>query len=105
LNSVIRGFYAEIDPDAVGHAIQAVIAVRLQGDARSMIRSFASRLAGMHEVRDVFFVAGGPDFFVQVVARDTATLRQFVLVNLNGSHEVASTETNVILEHLHVVRL
>jgi DNA-binding Lrp family transcriptional regulator len=104
-HGVIRGFYADIDPDAVGHAIQAIIAVRLQGDARNVMRAFASRLAGMPEVRNVFFVAGGPDFFVHVAARDTATLRQFVLVNLNGSPEVAATETNVVLEHLHVQRL
>jgi DNA-binding Lrp family transcriptional regulator len=102
---VIRGFYADIDPDAVGHAIQAIIAVRLQGDARAVMRRFANRLAGMPEVRNVFFVAGGPDFFVHVVAQDTSTLRQFVVVNLNGSPEVASTETNVVLEHLHVQRL
>ena len=102
---VIRGFYADIDPDAVGHAIQAIIAVRLQGDARNAMGSFANRLAKMPEVRNVFFVAGGPDFFVHVVAQDTSTLRQFVVVNLNGSPEVASTETNVVLEHLHVQRL
>ncbi len=104
-HGVIRGFYADIDPEAVGHAIQAIIAVRLQVDARNVVRSFANRLAGMPEVRNVFFVAGGQDFFVQVVAQDTAKLRQFVVVNLSGSPEVASTETNVVLEHLHVQRL
>lgn len=104
-HGVIRGFYADIDPEAVGHAIQAIIAVRLQVDARNVVRSFANRLARMPEVRNVFFVAGGQDFFVQVVAQDTAKLRQFVVVNLSGSPEVASTETNVVLEHLHVQRL
>jgi len=102
---VIRGFYADIDPAAVGHPLQAIIGVRLQVDARSVIHSFAKRLEGMTEVRNVFFVAGGQDFFVHVVAQDTAGLRQFVVVNLSGSPEVASTETNVILEHFHVQRL
>jgi len=104
-SGVIRGFYADIDPEAVGHPLQAIIAVRLQAGARNVIHSFAKRLAGMDEVRNVFFVAGGQDFFVHVVAQDIAELRQFVLVNLSGSPEVASTETNVILEHLHVQRL
>ena len=102
---VIRGFYADIDPEAVGHALQAIIAVRLQVDARDAIRYFAERLAGMAEVRNVFFIAGGQDFLVHVVAKDTAELRQFVVVNLSGSPEVASTETNLIFEHLHVQRL
>jgi DNA-binding Lrp family transcriptional regulator len=102
---VIRGFYADIDPAAVGYSLQAIIAVRLQVDARNAIDSFADRLAGMAEVRNVFFIAGGQDFLVHVVAQDTAELRQFVVVNLSGSPEVASTETNFIFEHLHVQRL
>ncbi|MEP7192164.1 MAG: Lrp/AsnC family transcriptional regulator [Actinomycetota bacterium] len=102
---VIRGFYADIDPEAVGHPLQAIIGVRLQADARGMIPSFAKRLAGMPEVRNVFFVAGGQDFFVHIVAPGTAELRRFVVVNLSGSSEVASTETNVILEHLYVQRM
>jgi len=104
-SGVIRGFYADIDPEAVGHPLQAIIAIRLQVDARDVIHSFAKRLAGMAEVRNVFFVAGGYDFFVRVATQDIAELRRFVLVNLSGSTEVASTETNVILEQFLVQRL
>jgi len=104
-SGVIRGFYADIDPEAVGHPLQAIIAIRLQVDARDVIHSFAKRLAGMAEVRNVFFVAGGHDFFVRVATQDIAELRQFVLVNLSGSPEVAATETNVILEQFLVQRL
>jgi DNA-binding Lrp family transcriptional regulator len=104
-SGVIRGFHADIDPEAVGHPLQAIIGVRLQAGSRNAIHSFARRLADMAEVRNVFFVAGGQDFFVHVVTQDTSRLRQFVLVNLSGSPEVASTETNVVLEHLHVQRL
>src|SRR5664280_1694685 len=44
---VIRGFYADIDPEAVGHPVEAIIANRLQVDARNIIHSFAKRLASM----------------------------------------------------------
>src|SRR5674476_138219 len=53
-SGVIRGFYADIDPAAVGHPLQAIIGVRLQADARSVIHAFAKRLEGMAEVRNVF---------------------------------------------------
>lgn len=102
---VIRGFYADIDPEAVGHFLQAIIAVRLQVDARHEMHSFADRLAGMAEVRNVFFIAGGQDFLVHVVAHDTAELRDFVVDNLSESPEVASTETNFIFDHIHIQRL
>ena len=104
-SGVIRGFYADIDPEAVGHPVEAIIAIRLQVDARNIIHSFAKRLASMAEVRNVFFVAGGHDFFVRVATQDVAELRQFVLVNLSGLPEVAATETNVILEQFSVQRL
>jgi DNA-binding Lrp family transcriptional regulator len=104
-SGVIRGFYADIDPEAVGHPLQAIIAIRLQVDSRNVIHSFAKRLACMAEVRNVFFVAGGHDFFVRVATQDITELRQFVLVNLSGSPEVAATETNVILEQFNVQRL
>jgi DNA-binding Lrp family transcriptional regulator len=102
---VIRGFYADINPEAIGYPLQAIIAVRIQVDARNVMRAFAKRLAVMAEVKNVFFIAGEHDFFVHVVVHDTSELRRFVVVNLSGSPEVASTETNVILEHLHVQRL
>jgi DNA-binding Lrp family transcriptional regulator len=102
---VIRGFYADIDPEAVGLPIAAIIAVQLQAHARHTIPAFRDRLAAMAGVRNVFFVAGAHDFHVHVVVKDTAELRRFVVVNLSGSPEVASTETNLIFEHLHVQRL
>ena len=104
-SGVIRGFYADIDPEAVGHPFEAIIAIRLQVDARHLIHSFAKRLASMADVRNVFFVAGGHDFFVRVATKDVLELRQFVLVNLSGCPEVAATETNVILEQFCVQRL
>jgi DNA-binding Lrp family transcriptional regulator len=104
-HGVIRGFYADIDPESLGRPLQAMIAVRLHGDARGALNSFARHLATMAEVRNVFFIAGGQDFLVHVIVGDTAELRRFVGVNLSGNPEVASTETNFIFEHLHVQRL
>src|SRR5271170_6699592 len=37
---VIRGFYSDIDPVAVGMPLQAMISVSLQSSARGKIRSF-----------------------------------------------------------------
>src|SRR6266568_2551612 len=40
---VIRGYHADIDPAAIGRPLQAMIAVRLQADARGHLRSFVDR--------------------------------------------------------------
>jgi DNA-binding Lrp family transcriptional regulator len=96
---VIRGFYADIAPEALGHPIQAVLAVRLQADARHAISEFASRVATLPQVLNVFFLAGADDFLIHVAAASTQDLRDFV-VTLSRGTEVASTETNLIFEHI-----
>jgi DNA-binding Lrp family transcriptional regulator len=97
---VIRGFHADIDLAAVGRAIQAMIAVRMQSHARSHIAEFAASVAQLPEVLNVFFLAGADDFLLHVAARDTENLRNFVVVNLSGNPDVALTETNLIFEHI-----
>src|SRR3954471_21214927 len=41
----IRGFHADIAPEALGRPIQAMIAVRVQPNARASIGDYTSRLA------------------------------------------------------------
>ena len=96
---VIAGFHAEVDPAWIGRPIQAMIAVRLRGDARGAINEFSDRLAGMPEVLNVYFLAGADDFHVHVAARDPDDLRAFVVDHLSSAPEVALTETNLIFEH------
>ena len=96
---VIAGFHAEVDPAWIGRPIQAMIAVRLRGDARGAINEFSDRLAGMQEVLNVYFLAGADDFHVHVAAKDPDDLRAFVVDNLSSAPEVALTETNLIFEH------
>ncbi|MGF2951251.1 Lrp/AsnC family transcriptional regulator [Mycobacterium sp. THU-M116] len=97
---VIRGFYADIDPVAVGLPLQAMISVSLQSHARGKIRSFIHRISSKPQVRDVYFLAGADDFLLHVAARDTEDLRSFVVDNLNADADVAGTQTSLIFEHL-----
>ena len=96
---VIAGFHAEVDPAWIGRPIEAMIAVRLRGDARGAINEFSDRLAGMTEVLNVYFLAGADDFHVHVAARDSEDLRAFVVDQLSAAPEVALTETNLIFQH------
>ena len=97
---VIRGFYTDIDPAAVGLGLQAMISVSLQSKARGRIRSFIAQIRKRPQVMDVYFLAGGDDFILHVAARDTEDLRSFVVENLNADTDVAGTQTSLIFEHL-----
>jgi DNA-binding Lrp family transcriptional regulator len=97
---VIRGFYTDIDPVAVGLPLQAMISVNLQSNARGKIRSFIQQIRSRRQVMDVYFLAGADDFILHVAARDTEDLRAFVVENLNADADVAATQTSLIFEHL-----
>ncbi|AGB22836.1 transcriptional regulator [Mycobacterium sp. JS623] len=97
---VIRGFYADIDPAAIGLTLQAMISVSLQSNARGKIRNFIQQIRSRPQVMDVYFLAGADDFILHVAARDTDDLRAFVVENLNADADVAGTQTSLIFEHL-----
>src|SRR5215217_6198157 len=97
---VIRGFYADIDPAAIGLTLQAMISVSLQSSARGKIRNFIQQIRRRPQVMDVYFLAGADDFILHVAARDTDDLRSFVVENLNADADVAGTQTSLIFEHL-----
>ena len=97
---VIRGFHADLAPGALGRPLQAIVSVRLQPDARPRIGSFAQRFAALPGVLSVFFLAGVNDFQIHLAARSADDLRDFVVKNLSASRDVATTETNLIFEHI-----
>lgn len=97
---VIRGFYADIDPAAIGLSLQAMISVSLQSNARGKIESFIRQIRQRPQVMEVYFLAGADDFILHVAARDTDDLRSFVVQNLNADADVAGTQTSLIFEHL-----
>jgi DNA-binding Lrp family transcriptional regulator len=111
---VIRGFYADIDPAAIGlpldedadeslppaGPLQAMVSVTLQSGARGKIRHFVQQIRRRPQVIDVYFLAGADDFIIHVAARDTDDLRSFVVDNLNADSDVAGTQTSLIFEHL-----
>ncbi|GAY17493.1 Lrp/AsnC family transcriptional regulator [Mycobacterium sp. shizuoka-1] len=97
---VIRGFYTDINPGAIGLSLQAMISVSLNANARGKIRNFIQQIRRKPQVMDVYFLAGAEDFIIHVAARDTDDLRSFVVENLNADPDVAGTQTSLIFEHL-----
>ncbi|MGQ0576219.1 MAG: Lrp/AsnC family transcriptional regulator [Pseudonocardia sp.] len=97
---VIRGFHADVDPRAVGHGLQTMIAVRLHPHARGHLGDFAESMRRRPEVLDVYFVAGAVDYLLHVAMAGTDAIRWFVAEHLNRNPDVAHTETSLIFEHL-----
>jgi DNA-binding Lrp family transcriptional regulator len=96
---VIRGYHAEIDLDALGRGLEAIVAVRVRPHSRRHVDAFREAALVMPEVIEVFHVTGADDFLLHVAVAGTDALRDFVLDRLTVRPEVAHVESRVVYEH------
>jgi DNA-binding Lrp family transcriptional regulator len=71
---VLRGFHADVDLNALGRSVQALIAVRIRPPARERIEAFRDFASRLPETLDVFVVTGPEDFLIHVGVPDTDAL-------------------------------
>jgi len=99
LARVLTGYHADVDPDALGIGLQAMVAVCLARHARQAVESFQKHLESLSEVVTIFHVAGANDYLVHVAVRDTGHLRELALSAFTERPEVDHIETQLIFQH------
>lgn len=95
---VLRGAHTEVDPEALGVGLQALIAVQLRQHSRAKVKAFWKHALALPEVLAVFHVAGLHDFQVHVAVRDAHHLRDLALDAFTTRPEVAQIQTSLIFE-------
>jgi Lrp/AsnC family leucine-responsive transcriptional regulator len=93
---IIRGYVAELDPEALDLRMLAFVAVRTTdrpGDLR-----VAHAVATVPEVLEVHDVAGDDCLFLKIRARDAAHLSQILRDRLGVIDGISSTKTTIVLE-------
>ncbi len=95
---VLRGATTEVDAEALGVGLQALIAVQLSQHSRARVKAFWKHALGLPEVLAVFHVAGTHDFQVHVAVRDAHHLRDLALDAFTTRPEVAHIQTSLIFE-------
>jgi Lrp/AsnC family leucine-responsive transcriptional regulator len=91
---VITGYTAVIDHAKLGWSLEALVELRMVGNARLGQIEEAAR--DIPEVQQVFTTAGDPDAVVRLRARDVAHLRRSV-DRLRGGGRVTGTKTLLVL--------
>ncbi len=92
---VVTGFSATIDPVKVGLPLTALILVNIDQHSRQTLRREWQTLPGLEYIA---FTSGGFDVVLLVRVADVVALRDVVLVRLQGSPHVRSTQTIFILD-------
>lgn len=96
---VLTGYHADVDPDALGVGLQAMVAVRLSRHARADVEAFERHLDTVTEVVTIFHLAGANDYLVHVAVHDSAHLRELALSAFTERPEVDHIETQLIFAH------
>jgi len=96
---VVRGYHAEVDRDALGRGLEAMIAVRVRPHSRPRVDAFWDYALQLPEVIEVFHMTGADDFLLHVALADTNALRDFVLDRLASRAEVGHIETSLVYAH------
>jgi len=96
---VVRGYHADVDPEALGRGLEAIVAVRVRPHSRRHVDAFREAALAMADVAEIFHVTGADDFLLHVAVADTDALRDFVLDRLTMRPEVAHVESRIVYEH------
>lgn len=97
---VLQSFHAQIDLDAVGLPLQAIVTVRLHAQARDRVREYAHKAILLPQVLNLFYIGGQGDFLIHVACTSSAQLRDIVASRLSADPIVASTQTNIVFDHM-----
>jgi len=99
---VIRGWHADVDLDALGRPLRAMISVRLRPKTTASVRKFQQEMTDAPEVLAVWTVTGADDFLVEVATHDVAHLRDFVLDHVTGRNDVVDASTSLVYDQVRV---
>lgn len=97
---VIRGYRVDIDPDALGLSVSALILVRVQGHQRDRVPDIAGELRRIPGVQQVFLIGGERDMVVHVACENVPALRNLLAEHFGSNAALAQTQTQIVFDHL-----
>ena len=94
---VIRGYHADLDPEALGYSITVFAMVSLKSQAEADLRAFEDHVAALPQVRECHMLNGEIDFILKVVAHDLQEFQRFLTSELTPAPNVASVKTSLTI--------
>lgn len=97
---VIRGYRVEIDPEALGKSVSALIMFRVHSSHRDKVDTLSDELRRVPGVQQVFMIGGDKDIIVHVACESVPALRQLIAEHFGDNPMVTQTQTQLVFEHL-----
>ena len=84
----IRGYHAEVNPEALGFGVTVFAQVGLATQAEPDLKAFEALIASWPEVREAHMLAGETDFLLKIVAADWDSYQRFLTTKLTAAPNV-----------------
>jgi len=84
----IRGYHADINPEALGFGVTVFAQVGLGSQAEPDLKAFEALTFTWPEVREAHMLAGETDFLLKIVATDWDSYQRFVTTKLTAAPNV-----------------
>jgi Lrp/AsnC family transcriptional regulator, leucine-responsive regulatory protein len=92
---IIRGFTALIDPESVGLALTAFIALSLEKPAHR--EAFLKRVQALPEIQECHHCTGEDDYLLKVRCRGVSDLDRLINTELKSLSGVLRTRTTIVM--------
>ncbi len=93
----VRGYHAEVAPQALGVGLQAFIAAELNAHSRDHIDDFERGIGRVSGVRACYHVTGHFDYLLHVAVQDLDHLARLIKTDIAAIPGVAKLETLLVL--------
>jgi DNA-binding Lrp family transcriptional regulator len=94
---IIRGYHADLNPEALGYGITVFAMVSLKSQAEADLRAFEEHVAKLEPVRECHMLNGEIDFILKIVSRDLQSFQEFLTSKLTPAPNVASVKTSLTI--------
>jgi Lrp/AsnC family leucine-responsive transcriptional regulator len=92
---IIKGYYALVDPEAIGYGLAAFIAIFLEKPEHR--KGFLEFVQCKAEIQECHHIAGEEDYILKVRCRGTRDLEQLVSQEIKSIPGIVKTRTTIIL--------
>lgn len=95
---VIAGYAAQVDPQAVGLGLKAMVRVQLTSHSSDAVARFADAVRGWDEVIACYAMTGELDYLLEVQVQDLDHYSAFVMEKLLNAAGIADMNSSFVLQ-------
>lgn len=96
-SGIIRGYHAELNPEALGYGITVFAMVSLKSQAETDLRAFEDHVARLPPIRECHMLNGEIDFILKIVAHDLQEFQHFLTSELTAAPNVGHVKTSLTI--------